>query len=353
MPFQFHKFVCLYGCFVAYSLVAYSLGFTLSAVAAEKQPSEYILTTATTGGTYYPVGVAIATLSKVRLASKQHLTLTARSSAGSEQNLQLLRDNKAQFALLQGLYAAWAWKGKGKLAALGAHKNLRAITSLWHNVEHFVVLSEFAKTGNIDDLRDFKQAKFSIGEHNSGAEGSGRYILDSLNIDVSAHFELVHLGYGASADALQSERIKGMNISGGIPVNALTRAFKKLGNRLQVLEFTDAQLERINQCFDLWSRYEIPANTYPKQPQAIHSIAQPSMLVVREDVSAEHVYLLTKLIFENLDFLNGIHQATEAMSLENALAHVPMPLHPGAVRYYQEQGLDIPQNLLSEGFAEE
>ena len=72
----------------------------------------YILATASTGGTYYPVGVALATLSKVKLAPKQHFSLAAISSAGSGENIKLLNDNQAQFAILQGLYGAWACKAK-------------------------------------------------------------------------------------------------------------------------------------------------------------------------------------------------------------------------------------------------
>ena len=84
------------------------LGITQHTFANDRS---YILATASTGGTYYPVGVALATLSKVKLAPKQHFSLAAISSAGSGENIKLLNDNQAQFAILQGLYGAWAWQG--------------------------------------------------------------------------------------------------------------------------------------------------------------------------------------------------------------------------------------------------
>jgi hypothetical protein len=74
----------------------------------------------------------------------------------------------------------------------------------------------------------------------------------------------------------------------------------------------------------------------------VMTIAQPNFLAVRADISDETVYLITKTIYENLPFLNAIHKATTAMSTDKALAGLPMPLHPGAARYYKEIGLTIP-----------
>ena len=73
-----------------------------SAGAAEER--SYLLATATTGGTYYPVGVALATLTKVKLQPKENISMSAITSAGSGENIKLLRENQVQFAILQGLY---------------------------------------------------------------------------------------------------------------------------------------------------------------------------------------------------------------------------------------------------------
>lgn len=79
----------------------------------------------------------------------------------------------------------------------------------------------------------------------------------------------------------------------------------------------------------------------------IHTIAQPNILAVRADVPEEDVYQITKTMYENLPFLNNIHPATKAMALEKAIAGLPMPLHPGAARFYREQGLKIPDRLIA------
>lgn len=326
--------------------VTLSAALGASIVQAEENRS-YILATASTGGTYYPVGVALATLTKVKLEPKYHVSLSAINSAGSGENIKLLSENEAQFAILQGLYGAWAWNGEGAFAATGAKKNIRSVSMLWQNVEQFAIKSDLATSGTIEDLTALDGKKFSIGKKNSGTEGSGLQILDGVGVKAD-NLDMAYMGYGPSADALQNGTIVGMNIPSGVPTSAITRAYAALGSDMTVLNFTDEQIKQANGHYKLWTRFVIPANTYPSQVQDINTMAQPNFLAVREDLSEDDVYLLTKAIYENLTFLNGIHKATKAMSLEKSLAGLPMPLHPGAVRYYQEAGLTIPAHLIAE-----
>ncbi|NOH49562.1 MULTISPECIES: TAXI family TRAP transporter solute-binding subunit [Vibrio harveyi group] len=319
--------------------------FGIAANAAAEGRS-YILATASTGGTYYPVGVALATLSKVKLAPKHHFSLSAISSAGSGENVKLLNENEAQFAILQGLYGAWAWSGEGPYEKSGRQEQLRSVSMLWQNVEHFIVRSDLAKTGTVTDLNNLDGKKFSIGKKNSGTENSGRQIMKGLKVDPDK-FNLAYMGYGGSASALQNGTIDGMNTPAGVPVGAVTQAFAALGKDISILSFTDEQIKEANGNYNLWTKYEIPANTYPGLDKPITTIAQPNFLAVREDISEEDVYQLTKAIYENLPFLQGIHKATKAMAIEKAIAGLPVPLHPGAARYYKEMGIEIPSDLMA------
>lgn len=326
--------------------LAMTAGLGTATVGFAKEDHAYIMATASTGGTFYPVGVALATLAKVKLEPTIGLSLSAINSAGSGENIKMLRENEAQFAILQGLYGAWGWNGEGQFKDQGPQKYMRSVTMLWQNVEQFVVRSEYAKTGTIADMAAMTDHKFSIGKKNSGTEGSGRTILGNLGVNPDS-FNLAYMGYGPSADAMQNGTIDGMNIPSGVPTSAITRAYAAMGSDIRVLDFTDEQMKQANGHFDLWTRYVIPANTYPGQTQAINTIAQPNFLAVRDDISEEDVYQLTKTIYENLPFLNGIHAATKAMALEKAIAGLPVPLHPGAARYYREQGVEIPDRLIA------
>lgn len=322
---------------------AAALGLSASAALAQDEGAQYIMGTATTGGTYYPVGVALSTLVKVKLEPTQGISLSAISSAGSGENLKLMDEDQAQFGILQGLYGAYAWNGTGPVPK--AYKNLRSVSMLWQNVEHFVVHDDMLESGTIADMTHLYGESFSIGARNSGTEGSGRYILGQLGIEPD-EMDLAYLGYGPSADALQNGTIEGMNIPAGVPASAVTRAYANSGDEITTLDVTEEQLAKVNSEFELWSPYEIPAETYPGQAEPINTIAQPNILAVRADVPEEHVYALTQAMYENLPFLNNIHPATKAMALEKAISGLPMPLHAGAARYFEEQGLEIPERLM-------
>ena len=320
----------------------------LAAPAKAQEEHNYLLATASTGGTYYPVGVALATLVKVKLQPGQKINMSAINSAGSGENVKLMRDNEAQFGILQGLYGSYAWNGTGPIKADGPQKELRSISMLWPNVEHFVIKKEFAKTGTIQDVIDMQGQAFSMGSKNSGTLGSNETIMGNLGVaDLASAYELAYLGYGPSGAALQDGKIAGMSTPAGAPVSAVTSAMAAMGTDLALVDFTDEQMEKANGGLGLWTRYVVPAGTYPNQDKDFNTIAQPNFLAVRADLPEEDVYKITKTIFENLAFLQGIHPATKAMSLESALAGLPMPLHPGAAKYFQEAGVTVPDSLIA------
>ena len=304
----------------------------------------YILTTATTGGTYYPVGVALATITKAQLFDTEGISLSAISSAGSMENIKLMRDNQAQFAILQGIFVPWAWNGDGPISR--PQPWLRSISALWQNTDHFVLTRDLAGDGTIMALDRLDGERYVMGARNSGAERSGDYILSSLGIDYPSRMNLAFMNYGATANAIQDGTIVGMNVPAGVPVTAITRAFAMVGENLTLLQFTDEQLDQVNETYPLWSRYTIPGGTYPNLDKTIETIGHPNVLAVRADIPDEAVYMITRAIFENLAALHEIHKATREVTLDKALTGLGAPLHPGAARYYREQGVEIPPELV-------
>lgn len=307
----------------------------------------YILTTATTGGAFYPIGVAIGTITKSRLQPDTGIYLSAISSAGSQENIKLLRDNQAQFGIVQGIFAAWAWSGEGPVNRPQEH--LRSVSALWVNVEHFVLLNELVEDSTLSDIGTLDDHRFVLGARNSGAEQTGRYILDALDIDYEERLDLAWMGYGGTANAIQDGNIVGMNVPAGAPVSAITQAFAQRGEDLTILDVTDEELAAINRRYDLWSRYELPPETYPNQTDTVHSIAHPNVLAVRDDVPEDVVYHVTRVIWENLASLQDIHGATDDMAIESALRGLGAPLHPGAIRYFREIDVEIPEQLILPG----
>ena len=321
---------------------------SVASVQAAPEERNYLMATASTGGTYYPVGVALSTLIKVKLQPTEKIGMSAINSAGSGENIKLLRENEVQFAILQGLFGSYAWNGTGPIAGEGPQKNLRSVSMLWQNVEHYGVLKKFAKTGTAADLVAMKGEAMSMGKKNSGTIGSNKVILGNLGVDIDKDYSLIYVGYGPTADALQNGQISGFGIPAGVPASAITKAMANLGDDMALLDFTDEQMKQADGGLELWTRFVIPAGTYPGQEKDINTIAQPNFLGVRADVDEDAVYKITKTIYENLPFLNAIHGATKAMAIEKAISGLPMPLHPGALKYYQEVGVKVPARLIAD-----
>jgi len=324
------------------AVIAGSLTMSGGALADAK---DYVLNTASTGGTYHPVGTAIATLSKVKLLPKQKFSLTAVNSAGSGANVQAMGAGTADFAILQGLFGSYAATGTGPVSA--PQENLRSATMLWQNVEQFVVAKSAAKTGNASDLLSLKGQGAGMGAKNSGTLGSNKVLMSGLGVDIEKDFDLVYGGYGPTADALANGQIVAAGIPSGPPTSAITKLMAGNEGKFTILNITPDEAKKMDGGRLLWTPYTIKAGTYPGQTADIQTVAQPNFLAVNANVDENHVYLLTKTMYENLPFLQAIHPATKVMAVEKAMAGLPVPLHPGAAKYYREAGLTIPSHLIA------
>ncbi|MCR9072554.1 MAG: TAXI family TRAP transporter solute-binding subunit [Alphaproteobacteria bacterium] len=323
--------------------LALGVALTMSAGLVHAEEKDYVLNTASTGGTYHPVGTAISTLTKVKLLPKEKFSLTAVNSAGSGANVQALGSGTADFAILQGLFGAYAKTGTGPVSE--PQSNLRSVSMLWQNVEHFVIPTELVKTGTMEDLVALKGQAAGMGRQSSGTIGSNRVLLAGLGLNMDEDFELMYGGYGPTASALANGQIVAAGLPAGPPVGAVTQLLAANSGKFTILNVTADELAKMDDGRNLWVPYTVPAGTYPGQTSDIQTIGQPNFLAVNDTVDENHVYMLTKTMYENLAFLQAIHPATNAMSLEKALAGLPVPLHPGAQRYYEEMGLAIPDHL--------
>jgi TRAP transporter TAXI family solute receptor len=224
----------------------------------------------------------------------------------------MLKGKEAELAILQGLFGSMAWQGKGMYEGK-PYKELRSITMLWPNTEHFALTKDKVKTGNVLDI---KGTRFSVGRAGSGTERSTLTIMEGVGLskeDVSPEY----LGYMESAAAMKDGKLDGASLVAGPPVAAVSDLAASPID-IQILEFTDEQIGSIGKLYPIWFRYVIPAGTYMGQDKDIQSIAQPNWLGLRMDIDEEVVYQLTKTIFENLEYLVGVHKAARFIQLDSA-----------------------------------
>ncbi len=321
------------------------LVLTLTILVAQSPPAvnakSLVLATANTGGTYYPVGVAVSSLLSAKLAKSSNLVVTAINTAGSGENVRLLEEGECDLALLSGLYAVQAYRGMGVYQG-HAMKNMAAISMLWNNVEHYVIRNEYVKKGDFSDLKNLS-GKFSIGKRDSGTIGSAQVIFDALGIIKGQDFDAEYLGYNPAVEAIINKKIAGAALTAGLPVAAVAQLFATAGDRVTLLNVTDEQLKKINNKYELWHRYIIKAGTYRGQNSDVETMAYQNILVASNRLTESEVYTITKCLFENLPQLADIHKATGAITLENALEGILLPIHPGAARYYREAGVNVPE----------
>jgi hypothetical protein len=172
-------------------------------------------------------------------------------------------------------------------------------------------------------------------------------MLRALGHDPDA-MQLEFIGsYSEAGAALQDRRVSAANLGAGVPVPAVTELFAALGaDRVQILSFTPEQLARIDAAHPgLYYAAEIPANSYPGQGEAIPTAEYANLMVVDASLDEDTVYRFVRAIFENLDAIHEVHPSASGIQLETALNGLPVPVHPGAIRYFTEAGLAIPEAL--------
>mgnify|MGYP000313916235 CR=1 FL=1 len=330
--------VLLLSIFVVLPLAAAGQQDEAAATPSAPQRTYIMVTTAGTGGTYYPMGVGMSTLWNDKLRAANGIVASAQSSGGSVENINILEAKEAELAILQADIGALAWAGQAPFTK--KHTDLRSITALWPSQVQFVVRKDKIKTGNITDI---KGLSFSLGAAGSGIERTALMTLEGIGMsikDIKAHY----LGYVEASNAMKDGNLDGSTLQGGAPVSAVSDLFASPLD-VDILQYTQAQVDQINEVFNAYFLDTIPAGTYPGQTEDRKTLGITNFLAVRQDLSEEVVYLLTKTLFENLKYMISVHPAAKNITLEKALAGLPVPLHPGAYKFYMEVGVQIPEKL--------
>lgn len=299
----------------------------------------YNIATASTGGTYYPIGVGMGQLWTEHYRD-QNIKFNGQSSAGSVENVDLMKSGEADMSILQNLISTQASEGSGIYEG-ESYEELRAIGMIWPNVEHFVLMNSEIESGDISDIEN---NSFSVGPQASGTEQSTVTMMEGIGLGKS-NINPEYLGYDDTISSMRDGRLDGGSLPAGTPVSAITDMYAS-GLSADILEVTDEQLEGINSIVDAWYPYTIEAGTYPRQEEDIQTIAQPNVLVATSEMDADMVYNLTKILFENREFMIDVHNSAREMQIETALDGLNTPLHEGAYRYFEEQGLDIDDKLI-------
>jgi uncharacterized protein len=291
------------------------------------QPSIVILT-GSTSGVYYPLGHAI---SAIFLKTIPGARSSVQVTQGSVENLKLLEDGDGELAFSLGDSLSAAWKGNADAGFRNPLSKLRGVAAIYRNYVQLVV----SQASGIKSLADLKGKRVSVGPKQSGTELNARAIFTAAGLSYGDFSRTDYLPFGQSAKLIEKGDLDATLQSAGLGVDSIRQLGTSVAIRL--LEIPKDVVIKINDAAIVPA--VIPARTYEGQTQDVETAAIVNFLVTREGVSADTVYAMTRAIFSNLTQLVQTHPAASGISLKDAAAATPVPLHPGAERYYREMGI--------------
>ncbi|KAB3531500.1 TAXI family TRAP transporter solute-binding subunit [Alkaliphilus serpentinus] len=288
------------------------------------------IATGGTSGTYYPLGGAFA---KVFNDNVENVTANAQSTNASVENVGLLEKGEAELAFIQNdvTYYAYTgteiWEGKEKVT------NVRGMAMLYPEIVQIVAL----KDSGIESVEDLVGKKVAIGAPGSGAEANARQILAAHGISYDDLGKADYLSFAEAADQLKNKQMDAAFVTAGIPTSAITEVAQTAD--VVVIPISAEKIAELSSQYPFYAEVVIPAGTYKDQDSDITTAAVMAMLVVKADLDEDLVYELTKAIFENRQVIIDTHNRGNDITLDTALAGMPIEVHPGAQKYYDEKGV--------------
>lgn len=293
------------------------------------------IVTGGTGGVYFPYGGGMSTVINRHIP---YLRATAEVTGASVENTRMIAEKSAEVALIMNDVAFMAYNGEGEHFA-GDPQPIRAMFAMYPHHFHMVVLAD----SDIYEVEDIIGKSASVGAPGSGTEFKTNLVLGALGISYD-DFDETRLPFAETGDDLRDGRID----VGFWDVAAPTSSVMEITatRDIRLISFTDEQIDTITSEYPFYSRFEMEPGTYPGQDEPVVNPSVWNTVICHADYPEDHVYDITKAIFENIDHMIAIHAFSAFTTPENALEHSVVPLHPGAIKYLEEIGMDIPDHLI-------
>jgi uncharacterized protein len=305
---------------------AVAMATMLPALPAQAQQFINVLTGGTSG-VYYPLGVALA---KIYGDKIPNVKTQVQATKASVENLILLQQGRGEIAFTLGDSLKAAWEGDEDEGFKTSFDKLRTIGAIYPNYIQIVATAD----SGIKTLADLRGKSLSVGAPKSGTELNSRAILAAAGLTYKDIGKIEYLPFAESVDLMKNRQLNATLQSAGLGVASLKDL--STSSEITVVSVPKEVVDKIGPPF---VSVNIPANTYTGQDKDVPTAAVVNYLVTSSAVSDDLAYQMTKLIFESLPELANSHVAGKEIKLETAAMGSPVPLHPGAIRYYKEKGL--------------
>ena len=299
----------------------------LSAGAVAQQKFVNILTGGQSG-VYYPLGVALGQIYGKAIPDTK---TSVQATKASVENLNLLQAGRGELAFTLGDSLSDAWKGDEEAGFKTPLNKLRTVAGIYSNYIQIVA----GEDSGIKTLADLKGKRISVGAPRSGTELNARAILKAAGLTYKDFSKVEYLPFGESVELIKNRQLDVTLQSAGLGVASIRDLATTM--KITVVAIPPEIVAKIGD--PAYQPATIPANTYTGQDAAVPSVAIKNFLVTHDGVPADLVYTMTKAAFTNLDQLAAAHSAAKAINAAEAVKAPPVPLHPGAERYFREAGV--------------
>ncbi len=313
--------------------VAMAVAASLIAGATLAQQKTIAIGTGGTGGVYYPLGGGLANVLSKHLPGYQ---ASAEVTGGSVDNLKLLGSGQSEIGFTMADAALDAFKGEDKFR--GAKVAVRTLMVLYPNRMHVVTIEG---TG-IEKMSDLKGKRVSTGSPGSATEVMAFRVIEAAGLDKDKDMRRERLGVAESVNAIKDRKIDAFFWVGGLPTAAVTDLGATPNVKIKMVDHADV-VDKMNAKYGpLYVRDVIPAKTYPGQDKDNPQSTVWNILVTNDQMSDDTAYAITKIIFDRKADLVAVHSEAANIDYKYQLkASSPVPWHPGALKYFAEQGVKM------------
>lgn len=310
-------------------LAAFAVAATAVASGTAQADTKFInVLTGGQSGVYYPLGVALSQIYNKHIPDAKS---TAQVTKASAENMNLLEAGRGEVAFALADTVADAYNGSAEAGFKAPLTKLRGLSATYNNYIQIVASAD----SGIKTLADLKGKRISVGAARSGTELNARAVLKAAGLSYDDLKKVEYLPFGESVELMKNRQLDVTLQSAGLGVSSIRDLASSVD--IVIVPIPAETVTNINN--EAYQAAVIPAGTYEGQTEDMPTAAVPNFLVTAEQVPEDVVYEMTKVFYEQLDTLKSTHNAAKTIELKNALKGMPVPVHPGAERYYKEVGL--------------
>jgi hypothetical protein len=294
-------------------------------------PSELTIGTASQGGTYFVYGNGFAGYISEALG----LNATGEVTGGPVQNVTLVQTGDHLMGLVTMGPAYDAWNGKSELAPGLEHKDIRALFPMYQTPFQVVAL----KSSGITSVSDLAGKRVSVGPAGGTPGTYWPQFMQALGVNATVS----NAGAADAAGQLGDGLIDAFAFAAGVPISA----FAELAAQQDVVMFgfTPEEQAKVLAAFPAMAPFTIPSGTYAGHDYDQTTVALWNFAIAHKDMPESLAYEITKLALDNNDRMKQIHATAAETLASNWDKNTFMPFHPGAVKYFTEKGITIPDSL--------